>query len=425
MASRRSLRSVVLSTEQTARKCRGDDCRTSVRRVACGLRMPLEHPSRARRSRARRGGAGRSRRGGGVSRSIERCPRRPLGRRRNDPHARAWWGRGAGVRGARRAVLLRRFARRSASLARTQNRGARRRAACRHACDSSIRTCRSDGGRSRAARGRARRRELVRRGRAAHLGFAATTDDAWIVGSGWDQSRWPGAAFPVHDALSAALPERPVMLRRVDGHAVLVNAKAMTLAGITPATEAPPGGRILHDDAGNPTGVFIDSAIDPIVRVVPPPSHARLVARRMPRSLPRITPASLRSARRRPVPQRSPPSRRSRGKAGCTCASTRCCTTSPPSSNAIWSAGRSATPSTAGCRFARSRCLPTVRWLARGGAARALRRRTGQRRPPARRRLRRSRTPRRARSLVAISSACTRSATAPTAPCWTATRPVR
>ncbi len=115
--------------------------------------------------------------------------------------------------------------------------------------------------------------EVVRR----TIGFAATTDDAWIVGSGWDQSRWPGAAFPVHDALSAALPERPVMLRRVDGHAVLVNAKAMALAGITPATEAPPGGRILHDDAGNPTGVFIDSAIDPIVRVVPPPSHAQLV----------------------------------------------------------------------------------------------------------------------------------------------------
>jgi len=107
--------------------------------------------------------------------------------------------------------------------------------------------------------------EVVRR----TLAYAATSPDAWLLGDGWDQNLWPGGAFPTHDSLSAVLPSRPVVLTRVDGHALLANAKAMQLAGIDAATKEPPGGRIVHDAAGQPTGVFIDNAMLLIERAIP------------------------------------------------------------------------------------------------------------------------------------------------------------
>ncbi|HTD35593.1 MAG TPA: amidohydrolase, partial [Candidatus Elarobacter sp.] len=115
--------------------------------------------------------------------------------------------------------------------------------------------------------------EVVRRTAA----FARGSRDPWIVGDGWDQNLWAGKAFPAHDALSAAVPDRPVVLYRVDGHALLANAKAMTLAGVTPNTADPSGGRILRDDHGAPSGVFIDNAMGLITKAIPPPSHEQLV----------------------------------------------------------------------------------------------------------------------------------------------------
>ncbi|HEY0382589.1 MAG TPA: amidohydrolase, partial [Candidatus Elarobacter sp.] len=115
--------------------------------------------------------------------------------------------------------------------------------------------------------------EVVRRTAA----FAAKSPDAWVVGDGWDQNLWPGKAFPAHDALSAALPQRPVVLYRVDGHALLANAKAMALAGVTATTTDPDGGRILRDAHGAPSGVFIDNAMQLVMRAIPPPSHEQLV----------------------------------------------------------------------------------------------------------------------------------------------------
>ncbi len=88
----------------------------------------------------------------------------------------------------------------------------------------------------------------------------------WIRGRGWHEEKWaapPSGAvrgFPTHAALSAISPANPVVLERADGHAVLVNAKAMALFGITRATRAPEGGEIIHDAAGEPTGVFVDNA---------------------------------------------------------------------------------------------------------------------------------------------------------------------
>ncbi|MBV9232604.1 MAG: amidohydrolase, partial [Candidatus Eremiobacteraeota bacterium] len=108
-------------------------------------------------------------------------------------------------------------------------------------------------------------------------GAALKNRDPWILGHGWDQNLWPGAAFPTHEPLSAAIPDRPVALSRIDGHAVLANARALAIAGVTAHTADPPGGRILRDAHGNPTGVFVDAAQSLIYDKIPPPSHAQLV----------------------------------------------------------------------------------------------------------------------------------------------------
>ncbi len=107
--------------------------------------------------------------------------------------------------------------------------------------------------------------------------FAQSCGDEWVLGSGWDQNLWRGAAFPTHDALSEAIPDRPVALSRVDRHAVLVNARAMAIAQVERSTADPPGGRILRDGAGDPTGVFVDAAQAFIYGKVPEPAHDELV----------------------------------------------------------------------------------------------------------------------------------------------------
>ncbi len=89
---------------------------------------------------------------------------------------------------------------------------------------------------------------------------------AWIVGRGWHQQKWdkvPSPAvqgFPVHATLSAASPRNPVLLQHASGHAGFANDAAMKRAGITPASPDPPGGAILRDRAGNPTGLLQEQA---------------------------------------------------------------------------------------------------------------------------------------------------------------------
>lgn len=96
---------------------------------------------------------------------------------------------------------------------------------------------------------------------------------AWLLGRGWDQNDWAVQEFPTQHELSAALPDRPAVLRRVDGHAVLANAAAMAAAGIDAETQAPDGGRILRDADGMPTGVFIDNAMELVNRAVASPTR--------------------------------------------------------------------------------------------------------------------------------------------------------
>jgi predicted amidohydrolase YtcJ len=115
--------------------------------------------------------------------------------------------------------------------------------------------------------------EVVERVRAAASRQPA---GSWIEGRGWDQTLWPGREFPHHAALSAAVPEHPVWVRRVDGHAGLANARAMASLGIDAGTPDPAGGRLLRDAEGHPTGVFVDNAMDLVAARLPPPSPEEL-----------------------------------------------------------------------------------------------------------------------------------------------------
>jgi predicted amidohydrolase YtcJ len=108
------------------------------------------------------------------------------------------------------------------------------------------------------------------------VAFARETTDPWIIGDGWDQNLWPDKNFPTHEALTQALPDRPVVLRRVDDHALLANAKAMELAQVTRNTPDPAGGRIIRDASGNPTGVFVDNARALITKAIPPPTDDQI-----------------------------------------------------------------------------------------------------------------------------------------------------
>ncbi|MCZ6560810.1 MAG: amidohydrolase family protein, partial [Gammaproteobacteria bacterium] len=77
---------------------------------------------------------------------------------------------------------------------------------------------------------------------------------------GWNQVLWPGKKFPAAADLDRVIEDRPVWLRRVDGHAGWANTLAMEIAGIDDATPDPVGGRIMRDSAGKATGVFVDNA---------------------------------------------------------------------------------------------------------------------------------------------------------------------
>ena len=99
---------------------------------------------------------------------------------------------------------------------------------------------------------------------------------SWIRGRGWDQNRWPRQAFPSEATLSRAVPDHPVFLVRVDGHAGWANGSALVAAGIGPDTKDPPGGRIVRDTGGRATGVLVDAAMELVLRRIPAPSPAEI-----------------------------------------------------------------------------------------------------------------------------------------------------
>lgn len=96
-----------------------------------------------------------------------------------------------------------------------------------------------------------------------------TAPGAWVVGRGWIETFWTPPAFPTRQDLDAIAPNNPVMLTRADGHASIVNTKALEVAGVTKATPAPDGGALNKDKAGNLTGMLIDRAQGLVGRHVP------------------------------------------------------------------------------------------------------------------------------------------------------------
>jgi predicted amidohydrolase YtcJ len=95
----------------------------------------------------------------------------------------------------------------------------------------------------------------------------AHPDARWILGRGWNQELWPVKQFPTAADLDSVVSDRPVVLERVDGHAVVANSAAMKAAGVTPETKSPPGGRIEN-------GLFVDNAIELVSKAVPPATAA-------------------------------------------------------------------------------------------------------------------------------------------------------
>ena len=103
--------------------------------------------------------------------------------------------------------------------------------------------------------------------------FHAKNPGSWIVGRGWDQNRWAGQKFPDRSRLDELFPDVPVILTRVDGHAVLANEAAIRAAGL----KAPFDARETLFENGKPTGVFLEKTADRLKNAIPLPSGAELV----------------------------------------------------------------------------------------------------------------------------------------------------
>ena len=91
----------------------------------------------------------------------------------------------------------------------------------------------------------------------------------WIVGRGWIEKVWPEKRFPTRHDLDRFSLDKPVILERADGHAVVVNSLALKLAGITSDSQDPHGGRIEKDEKGEPTGMLVDRATTLVEKLIP------------------------------------------------------------------------------------------------------------------------------------------------------------
>ena len=96
----------------------------------------------------------------------------------------------------------------------------------------------------------------------------------WLIGRGWDQNDWPVKDFPTNEKLNELYPDRPVFLRRVDGHAAIVNQKALDIAGVK-AGDKLTGGEVEVKN-GKLTGILIDNAIGLVASKIPEPDAAQL-----------------------------------------------------------------------------------------------------------------------------------------------------
>jgi predicted amidohydrolase YtcJ len=115
-------------------------------------------------------------------------------------------------------------------------------------------------------------REFARRigERASKMG-----KEEWLLGGDWDETKWTPAELPTKEMIDSLTADTPVAVNRYDGHMVLANSLALKLAGITAQTPDPPGGVIVRDAKGNPTGGLKDAAQDLLFKALPPLTHAQ------------------------------------------------------------------------------------------------------------------------------------------------------
>ncbi len=92
----------------------------------------------------------------------------------------------------------------------------------------------------------------------------------WIIGRGWNQELWMPPIFPNKEVLDKIFPDNPVALKRVDGHSLWVNSKALDLAGITINSTNLSGGEIIRDNRNFPTGILVDNAMNLVENIIPP-----------------------------------------------------------------------------------------------------------------------------------------------------------
>jgi predicted amidohydrolase YtcJ len=108
--------------------------------------------------------------------------------------------------------------------------------------------------------------------------FAADVEQGeWILGWGWDEGAWANR-YPTYSRLSEVFPDNPVVLRSLHGFAVWGNRLALVEAGIDRDTPDLEGGRILRDDAGNPSGILIDRATNLLTDAIPETSDEQMKA---------------------------------------------------------------------------------------------------------------------------------------------------
>ena len=100
-----------------------------------------------------------------------------------------------------------------------------------------------------------------------------TAKGEWILNGDWDETKWNPPSLPTKELIDPVTPNTPVFVSRYDGHMGLANSLALKLAGVTSATPDPPGGTIVRDAQGNPTGGLKDAAQGFVFKVIPPPSH--------------------------------------------------------------------------------------------------------------------------------------------------------
>lgn len=95
----------------------------------------------------------------------------------------------------------------------------------------------------------------------------------WVTGGDWDEQKWSPPNLPTKELIDPVTPDTPVWVNRYDGHESLANSVTLRLANITAKTADPPGGEIVRDAQGNPTGVLRDAAQELVTKVMPPMSR--------------------------------------------------------------------------------------------------------------------------------------------------------